>query len=181
EQGAERVGVLERVVRLLSLIDLGWESRGTMLRAGQEERADVLRQRHVALAIGAGMNQRRGSTTAPIFNRRVRKKDLRLVAARAFVVEQPLVDAADWIALRRRRKREGGDLVHRQRGWFGAAQIHAETRATGDMRHHAIEHLPALLIVVEAVIEERSQEPATLRRAERNRFRRTRQRVRRVP
>ena len=44
-----------------------------------------------------------------------------------------------------------------------------EARCAGDVRHHAVEHEASLLVAVEAEVEERAQESAALRGAERER------------
>ena len=47
----------------------------------------------------------------------------------------------------------------------GEAVVEEAQAAAGHVRHHAVEHLPNMLVGIEAVVQEHPQRPATLRRA----------------
>ncbi len=105
---------------------------------------------------------------APVLHRRVGVHHLRLRGARPWVLEQAFAPAGDGVALHRGGKRELRGAVHRQRRRLGAALVDAQAGRAGNVHHGAVEHLTALLVGVEAVVEERAQEASALRRAEAN-------------
>ena len=70
-----------------------------MLRAGEEVDAHVVGQRQVPRAVRRGVDERGRAAAAPVLDAGVRVEDLRLVIARARVVERAFLDAGHRIAL----------------------------------------------------------------------------------
>ena len=85
------------------------------------------------------------------------------------VVQQTLHLAADGIAEGLIGIGKLGRLEHAERIRRGAPQVQAQASGAGDVGHHPVEDEAVALIGVEAVVQERPEKPAALRRPERNR------------
>src|SRR5438093_51715 len=110
------------------------------------------------------------ATVAPVLDRRVRIKDLRLMLARPRVVEQSFPRAADRIGKRPICEWEGRCAVHADADWRCPPRVQIDACGASNMRHHTVEHLPIAFVAVESFVQEFAQEPAALGCAERVRI-----------
>ena len=125
------------------------------------------REHGVPLAEGVGDDER--PAAVPVLRGRVEVHDPRHRPARPGAAQQPVGAAGERVGLVAVGEREEVDRIEVAqvlgRGAGGRREAVVEEPATGarHRRHDAVEHLPALLVRVEPLVEERPQGPAALR------------------
>src|SRR5690606_33543724 len=89
--------------------------------------------------------------------------------------QQSILQAAVGIFLHNVAEREDVSWIEEVQVWMGVARglretvIEAASPAAGHMRQHAVDRTPALLVLIEPVVEQRPQEAAALRSPEADR------------
>ena len=142
---------------------------GEMLQSGEVIDADVVRDRRVLFAVGAGVNQR--GSAAPVFVRGIGEENLRHDFLGDGAVEQAAGLSGDRIFLgligewkNIGRKEDRGRGLRVARG-LGEAIIETAAARSGNVRQNAVERNASFFVRIEALIEEVAQEAPILRNA----------------
>src|SRR5262249_45301416 len=141
-----------------------------MLTAAVNIDADLGWDHGVALAEGVGVDER--TAAMPVFRRTLRVHDLQHGLRLPRAAEDAVFLAGERIPLvavgegKHIGRIEMAVVLRVVGGRRREAVIEETEAAAGDVRHHAIEDLPALLVGVEAVVKKLPQAAAALRHTE---------------
>ena len=134
-----------------------------MLRSRQEIHPHVVGEREILCAVDARVGERRRPPAAPVLDGRVRVKDLGpLLGAIGRLQSSMHAVGVGFVGIGKWKARRSEHITVARRR---ESLVVRSARRAGDVGPHCIEHPPVLLVRVEAVVQELTEEAASLRLA----------------